>query len=118
MFRTLVADLEAALAGAMVSDLSWLAGVSPLPDHDAAAFSQWLPYRAWLDDRPGLVIAIRWASAWSCDPQSGADEEMTSILTALYAAARRRGPALQFHLFASPDIRAPLARYAATAAAG
>jgi conjugal transfer ATP-binding protein TraC len=44
-------------------------------------------------------------------PQSGADEELARVLTALYAASPP-GTGIQFHLYASPAIHAPLARYA------
>ncbi|MBL8528848.1 MAG: type IV secretion system protein TraC [Burkholderiales bacterium] len=113
MLRTLVADLQAALSGASVSDLSGHAGRSPhaRPADDAASFSQWLPYRAYLEDRQIFVNRDALGFCLELRPQSGADEEMASILTALYAAAPP-GTGLQFHLLASPAIRGPLSRYA------
>ena len=78
---------------------------------DAAAFSEWLPYRAWIADRQVFVNLDALGFCLEVRPQSGADEEMARVLTALYAASPP-GTGIQFHLFASPAIRAPLARYA------
>jgi conjugal transfer ATP-binding protein TraC len=112
MFRTLIADLEAMLATAKAADLLPRSqGASALAGNDAAAFSEWLPYRAWLEDRQVFVNRDSLGFCLEVRPQSGADEEMTRVLTALYAASPP-GTGIQFHLFASPDIRAPLARYA------
>ncbi len=112
MLRTLVADLESALSGAKAS------AVMPRPRHDAvfdredtAAFSAWLPYRAYLEDRQVFVNRDALGFCLEVRPQSGADEEMSRILTALYAASPA-GTGIQFHLFGSPAIRGPLARYA------
>ncbi len=114
MLRTLVADIQAALSGGSVSYLSRDAA---RPAHagladDAASFSQWLPYRAYLEDRQVFVNRDALGFCLELRPQSGADEEMASILSALYAAAPP-GTGLQFHLLASHAIRGPLARYAA-----
>ncbi|MCC7194141.1 MAG: conjugal transfer protein TraC, partial [Gemmatimonadaceae bacterium] len=112
MLRTLIADLESALTGAKPADL--------LPGHrnpwavdadEVAAFSQWLPYRAYLEDRQVFVNRDSLGFCLEVRPQSGADEEMARVLTALYAASSP-GAGIQFHLFASPSIRGPLARYA------
>ncbi|MBK8065992.1 MAG: TraC family protein, partial [Betaproteobacteria bacterium] len=73
---------------------------------------EWLPYRAYLDDRQVFVNRDSLGFCLEVRPQSGADEEMTRVLTALYAASPP-GTGIQFHLFASPAIRGPLARYAA-----
>ena len=112
MLRTLLADLESALTGAKASDLLPRSqGVSAIAAEDAAAFSEWLPYRAYLDDRQVFVNRDSLGFCLEVRPQSGADEEMTRVLTALYAASPP-GTGIQFHLFASPAIRGPLARYA------
>src|SRR5581483_6732621 len=79
---------------------------------DAATFSEWLPYRAYLEDRQVFVNRDALGFCLEVRPQSGADEEMSRVLTALYAAAPA-GTGIQFHLFASPAIRGPLTRYAA-----
>ena len=117
MLRTLLADLatalEAALTGAKASDLIPRSqGESAVAAQDAAAFSEWLPYRAYLEDRQVFVNRDSLGFCLEVRPQSGADEEMTRVLTALYAASPP-GTGIQFHLFASPAIRGPLARYAA-----
>ncbi|HXV11286.1 MAG TPA: type IV secretion system protein TraC [Burkholderiales bacterium] len=78
---------------------------------DAASFSEWLPYRAYLGDQQVFVNRDALAFCLELRPQSGADEEMSRILTALYASAPA-GAGFQFHLFASPDIRRRLASYA------
>ncbi len=113
MLRTLLADLEAALTGAKAADLVPRShGESAVAAQDAAAFSEWLPYRAYLEDRQVFVNRDSLGFCLEVRPQSGADEEMTRVLTALYAASPP-GTGIQFHLFASPAIRGPLARYAA-----
>ena len=113
MLRTLIADLETAFAAARASDLAPGSRRQPHPvGDDTAAFSQWLPYRAWLEDRQVFVNRDSLGFCLELRPQSGADEEMARVLPALYAAAPP-GTSLQFHLFASPAIRTPLAHYAA-----
>lgn len=112
MLRTLMADLESALSGAKASDLVPRSPGSPGPGRDdAAAFSQWLPYRAYIEDRQVFVNRDSLGFCLEIRPQSGADEEMARVLPALYAAAPP-GSGIQFHLFASPAIRGQLARYA------
>ncbi len=113
MFRTLIADIESVLSGAKVSDLAPRSDREPAGAmHDAAAFCQWLPYRAYIEDRQVFVNRDSLGFCLELRPQSGADEEMARVLTALYAASPQ-GAGIQFHLFASPAIRGPLARYAA-----
>ena len=113
MLRSLIADLESALSGAKASDLVPRSrGASAVAGEDAVAFSEWLPYRAYLEDRQVFVNRDSLGFCLEVRPQSGADEEMTRILTALYAASPP-GTGIQIHLFASPAIRGPLARYAA-----
>jgi hypothetical protein len=65
MFRTLIADLEAMLATAKAADLLPRSqGASALAGNDAAAFSQWLPYRAYLARAAKCSsTAMLWASA-------------------------------------------------------
>jgi conjugal transfer ATP-binding protein TraC len=110
MLRTLVADIESAVSGTGLPGIVSRRPRPAAPD-DAASFSEWLPYRAYLEDE--LVFVNRDALAFCLElrPQSGGDEEMARILTSLYAAAPP-GTGLQFHLFASPDIRGRLAAYA------
>jgi len=111
MLRTLIADMESAFSGARLSALA-PARVSLMaaPD-DAASFSEWLPYRAYLEEQQVFVNRDALAFCLELRPQSGGDEEMARILTALYAAAPA-GTGFQFHLFASPDIRRRLGAYA------
>lgn len=110
MLRSLVADMESALSGA---SLSGLASHRPRPSvsGDAASLSEWLPYRAYLEDTRVFVNRDALAFCLELRPQSGGDEEMAKILTSLYSAAPP-GTGIQFHLFASPDIRRRLAAYA------
>jgi conjugal transfer ATP-binding protein TraC len=112
MLRNLIADLESALRHARAADL--LPGSRAgrvLHSDDAGSFSQWLPYRAYLEDRQVFVNRDALGFCLEVRPQSGADEEMSRILTALYAASPA-GTGIQFHLLASPDIRGTLGRYA------
>ena len=113
MLRTLVADLESVLSGAKASALASESRGNPtITAGDTAAFSEWLPYRAYLEDRQVFVNRDALGFCLEVRPQSGADEEMSRVLTALYAASPA-GTDIQFHLFASPAIRRQLARYAA-----
>ena len=112
MLRTLIADIESALASAKPTDLlHGQTDPATFNAGDAAAFSEWLPYRAYLEDRQVFVNRDSLGFCLEVRPQSGADEEMARVLTALYAASPP-GTGIQFHLFASPSIRGPLARYA------
>ncbi len=109
MRRSLLGDLESVLESARPGTL--LRAPGALRNEHSAAFSQWLPYRAWIADREVFVNRDTLGFCLEVRPQSGADEEMAHVLTALYAAAPA-GTGIQFHLYASPAIRAPLARYA------
>lgn len=112
MMRNLIADLEAAFRHARVADWVPSAGAeSRSRSDDSASFSQWLPYRAYLEDHQVFVNRDALGFCLEVRPQSGADEEMARVLTALYAASPP-GTGIQFHLLASPDIRHPLRRYA------
>ncbi|MBE0623518.1 MAG: type IV secretion system protein TraC [Burkholderiales bacterium] len=113
MLRGLISDLESVLFEAKASDLLPRSRrESALRAQDAAAFSEWLPYRAYLEDRQVFVNRDALGFCLELRPQSGADEEMARVLSALYAASPP-GTGIQFHLFASPAIRGALARYAA-----
>jgi hypothetical protein len=51
MWRSLLSDLESVLKGTRPVDLVPRAKVRrPVVGEDAAAFSEWLPYRAWIAD--------------------------------------------------------------------
>ena len=112
MLRNLINDLESALSHARAADLlpGSNAGGNAI-NLDAASLSQWLPYRAYLEDRQVFVNRDALGFCLEVRPQSGADEEMSRVLTALYAASPA-GTGIQFHLLASPDIRGILGRYA------
>jgi len=110
VLSSLVADLESTLAGWRASDAKGKAGRFPL--NPLSRFSQWLPYSAYIEDRQVFVNRDSLAFCLELRPQSGADEEMARVLTALYAAAPA-GAGIQFHLLGSPAIRDPLADYAA-----
>src|SRR4051812_8454959 len=101
MLRTLVTDIQSALSGARIADLAPRSprGLPAAPD--AAAFSEWLPYGAYLEDRHVFVNRDSLGFCLELRPQSGADEEMARVLTALYAASPA-GTGIQVHLFASP----------------
>jgi len=112
MLQSLLQDLQSTLARATSADL--LQGHQDGPSligTPAATFSQWLPYRAWLDDRQVFVNRDGLGFCMELRPQSGADEEMARVLTSLYASSPA-GTGIQFHLLASPAIRPLLSRYA------
>jgi len=111
MFNRILDDLGAALGRARLSDLRQGASLHSVDMDEGAAFSHWLPYRAYLEDREIFVNRDAIGFCLELRPQSGADEEMSRILTSLYAAAPA-GTGIQLHLFASPSIRESLARYA------
>ena len=112
MLRALIADIESAFSKAN-ADAGRTGRAARLQGPDeTASFSSWLPYRAYLEDRQAFVNRDSLGFCLELRPQSGADEEMARILAALYAALPA-GTGLQLHLFASPDVRAPLSRYAA-----
>ena len=112
MLRNLINDLESALANVRATDLlpGSRTGRAPAFD-DSASLSQWLPYRAYLEDHQIFVNRDALGFCLEVRPQSGADEDMARVLTALYAASPA-GTGIQFHLLASPDIRGTLGRYA------
>jgi len=110
VFRDLATDLQSVLGCASRTD--------PRPeaarDRERATierFSAWLPYLAYLDDEEVFVNCDGLAFCLELVPQSGADEEMARVLTALYAAAPA-GTGLQIHLLASPAVLPPLKHYA------
>ena len=112
MLRNLINDLESALSHARAADLLPGSGAGGNAiSLDAASLSQWLPYRAYLEDRQVFVNRDALGFCLEVRPQSGADEEMSRVLTALYASSPA-GTGIQFHLLASPDIRGTLGRYA------
>ena len=108
MLRSLIDQFELALAGGRTKATH---GPSS-PNPERCAFSDWLPWSAWMADRQVFVNADALGFCLELRPQSGADEEMANILQSVVGAAPA-GTGLQFHLYASPAIREPLARYAA-----
>jgi len=111
MPRTLFEDLEHVFRHTRLGDLLRPAPDGPAQHPETASFSHWLPYRAYLEDRQVFVNRDALGFCLELRPQSGADEEMSRILAALYEAAPA-GTGIQFHLLASPDIRGTLAAYA------
>ena len=111
MLDTLIHDLESALANRGARRLFPARSARMASVDDCASFSQWLPYRAYIEDRQIFVNRDTLGYCLELRAQSGADEEMARVLTALYAACPA-GTGLQFNLLASPDIRATLGRYA------
>ena len=112
MWRSLLSDLESVLKHSRAADLIPHPRTRPpMRGDDTAAFSEWLPYRAWIADRQVFVNLDALGFCLEVRPQSGADEEMARVLTALYAASPP-GTGIQLHLYGSPAIRGPLARYA------
>ena len=112
MLRNLIHDLESALRMARRRSAARpCTGPAPASRPQTPAASRWLPYRAYLEDRQVFVNRDALGFCLELRPQSGADEEMARVLTALYAASPP-APVSSSTCCASPAIRAPLARYA------
>lgn len=77
----------------------------------AEQFANWLPYSAYLAAEKIFVNRDSMGFLLELMPQSGADERMAEVLVSLYANCQT-GTGIQFHLFASPQVREPLRRYA------
>jgi conjugal transfer ATP-binding protein TraC len=80
-------------------------------DSPAEQFAAWLPYSAYLAAEKLFVNRDSMGFLLELMPQSGADERMAEVLVSLYATCPP-GTGIQFHLFASPQVRAQLRRYA------
>jgi conjugal transfer ATP-binding protein TraC len=112
MLNNLMHDLESALKNFRVGDLTAGLGAGPKPEfYEHASLSHWLPYRAYIEDSQVFVNRDALGYCLEVRPQSGSDEDMARVLTALYASSPA-GTGIQFHLLASPDIRGTLGRYA------
>jgi conjugal transfer ATP-binding protein TraC len=112
MLNNLMQDLESALKNFRMGDLTAGLGAGPKPDPiEHASLSHWLPYRAYLEDSQVFINRDALGYCLEVRPQSGSDEDMARVLTALYASSPA-GTGIQFHLLASPDIRGTLGRYA------
>jgi conjugal transfer ATP-binding protein TraC len=77
----------------------------------AEQFANWLPYSAYLAAEKIFVNRDSMGFLLELMPQSGADERMAEVLVSLYTNCPT-GTGIQFHLFASPQVREPLRRYA------
>lgn len=86
-------------------------GLGVAADTPAEQFANWLPYSGYLAAE--RIFANRDSMGFMLElmPQSGADDRMAEVLVSLYANCPTR-TGLQFHLFASPHVRAQLRRYA------
>jgi conjugal transfer ATP-binding protein TraC len=112
MLNNLMHDLESALKHFRVGDLLPGFGAGPKTEfYENARLSHWLPYRAYLEDSQVFINRDALGYCLEVRPQSGSDEDMARVLTALYASSPA-GTGIQFHLLASPDIRGTLGRYA------
>ncbi len=109
-WQPLIEDIGALLKPDRGAAQAWAGAAPPAPDV-AARFAAWLPYRAYLADTQVFVNRDGLGFCLAVRPQSGADESMAQILSALYAACGP-GTGIQCQLFGSPDLRAPLAHYA------
>lgn len=79
-------------------------------DSPAEQFAGWLPYSAYLADERIFVNREGLGYLLELMPQAGADERMAEVLMSLYAACPPE-TGIQFHLFASPHVRAQLRQY-------
>lgn len=80
-------------------------------DTPAEQFASWLPYSAYLAAEKIFVNRDSLGFMLEVMPQSGADDRMAEVLVSLYANCPP-GTGIQFHLFASPHVRAQLRQYA------
>lgn len=80
-------------------------------DTPAEQFASWLPYSAYLAAEKIFVNRDSLGFMLEVMPQSGADDRMAEVLVSLYANCPS-GTGIQFHLFASPHVRAQLRQYA------
>jgi type IV conjugative transfer system lipoprotein TraV len=80
-------------------------------DTPAEQFANWLPYSAYLAPEKIFVNRDSMGVMLELMPQSGADERMAEVLVSLYANCPP-GTGIQFHLFASPQVRTQLRHYA------
>lgn len=80
-------------------------------DTPAEQFASWLPYSAYLPAEKIFVNRDSLGFMLEVMPQSGADDRMAEVLVSLYANCPP-GTGIQFHLFASPHVRAQLRQYA------
>ena len=80
-------------------------------DTPAEQFASWLPYSAYLAAEKIFVNRDSMGFMLEVMPQSGADDRMAEVLVSLYANCPP-GTGIQFHLFASPHVRAQLRQYA------
>jgi conjugal transfer ATP-binding protein TraC len=80
-------------------------------DTPAEQFANWLPYSAYLAAEKIFVNRDSMGVMLELMPQSGADERMAEVLISLYANCPP-GTGIQFHLFASPQVRSQLRQYA------
>src|SRR5581483_970513 len=86
-------------------------GLIQPPESPAEQFAAWLPYSAYLPSEKLFVNRDSLGFMLELMPQSGADERMAEVLISLYATCPV-ATGIQFHLFASPHVRAQLRRYA------
>lgn len=77
----------------------------------ATQFASWLPYSSSMREHNLFINRGGVGFMLELTPQSGADERMVEVLVSLYASCPA-GTGIQFHLFASPQVRAPLLNYA------
>ena len=115
MLRQLLQDLESTLGRLSASaamGAPYSSGAASGAGAGPERFSQWLDYCAWDEERKIFINRESLGFCLELRPQSGADEEMARVLTALYASAPA-GTGFQFHLYASPDIDHTLKHYVA-----
>ncbi len=99
-----------ATMGGMPSALKTALGSDP-DDNDATQFASWLPYSSSVPGRSLFINRGGIGFMLELEPQSGADERMVEVLVSLYSSCPV-ATGIQFHLFASPQVRHPLVRYA------
>ncbi len=78
----------------------------------APRFSKWLPYMACDDADNVYQNEDSYGFVLECIPQAGSDMEMARILMSLFTLGWPADTGIQFHMYASPNIRSMVSKWA------
>lgn len=80
-------------------------------EEDRGSFAQWLPYDAWDEESEVFVNLDSIGFCLEVAPQTGADQQMASLLQGLFKGLRK-DTCIQIHMFASPHVYDKLKQFA------